>query len=527
MKEKILKLFDKKYAFTYIFICVLIITLFISTVLYRNSEYGGFELHVPFNTDFGTLTYCIIIPLAVIYYFVFKNAEKKNFKIENIFLSLAIPLGILFCIANPLGRVPDEDVHAKKSFAISEGLLFSSSYETADTQAYINAKVHELVSETTKSYDEYFKKLNMAETDQKSLQNYKQMALYSPMSHAPQAIGIAISRLFGATVTVQCYAARLFNMAVAICLLYFAIKLIPFKKHIIFFIGLLPMTLNEIASMSSDALAISNCIFFICYILYLKYDPKKEMCTIKDYIILVVSSLVIALVKTVYVPLCLLLFLIPKDKFKSNKVKIIFCILTIIISLILNLGWLAYCSRFLIEYTPGVDAHEQVKYVLSNPIRYIIIIFRAITVYFQNHVVALCGEDLGSHNAQASLLYVIPTIILFTGLFFINDDKERKEFDIFTKLYILVVFLMCYALIYTSVYVHWNALGNQIVIGVQARYFIPILPLLMILFDNKLISLNKKISKNYLYMYMLFFNLNALCCIAFTYMYNVIEYYVK
>ena len=144
---------------------------------------------------------------------------------------------------------------------------------------------------------------------------YSTMALYAPICHLPQAIGMFLARIFGEGVSVQCYAARLANFAVAVFLIYNAIKLVPFKKNVVFFLAMLPITLNEIASMAADALAISMCLFYICYILYLKYDVNKNQINKKDIIILTLSSIIVALCKIVYLPLVLLLLILPQASF--------------------------------------------------------------------------------------------------------------------------------------------------------------------------------------------------------------------
>ena len=249
------------------------------------------------------------------------------------------------------------------------------------------------------------------------------MALYSPICHAPQAIGICLMKLLTNNVVLQFYAGRIVNMIFSIILVYFAIKLIPFKKIIVVFLGLLPITLNEFASLSADAITISMCILYISYVLYLKYGNIKEYSK-KELILLFVLTTLIALIKIVYVPLALLLFLLPKEKFKSSKNRNYIIVTTIIIAILLNLIWLIYCSRFLIEFNPGVNSAEQIKYVLKHPITYMLIIFRTNVVYFHNFVVSLNGEGLGHYNAQASVLYVFPSIILFAFLFFVKDKLK-------------------------------------------------------------------------------------------------------
>jgi len=514
---------DGIYLFTgFIF---LLITILIATITYNDSN--DYTLNLPTNSMYGLLSYVIVIILGIAGIIIFRNVDRKNIKLERIYLILVIPLGILYCLANPLGKIPDEDYHVRKSMAIAQGNLFSHAKENGDAEDKFNVKLAELVSTSTASYKEALNRINIEETDETVDMWYTTMALYAPICHIPQALGIILAKLFKGNLVIQCYSARMVNFVVAILFIYHAIKLIPFKKHIILFISMLPIVLNEFASMSSDALTISISIFFICYILYLKYDNNKLEINRKDIIILTISALIIALCKIVYIPLVFLLFILPKEKFETLKNKNIIIISIVFVSIFLNLVWLIYCSRFLIMFNPGVNSLEQVKYVLLHPFRYLLIAFRTLNTYGQMFIVHLCGEGLGHFNVQTSVLYVFPCIVIASMLFFINEDREKVQIDKTTKCVTFIIFLLIVALIYTSLYVQWTKLGYSIIEGIQARYFIPILPLIAIIVNNNKIVFTENISKRYLLLFLLFFNLNAITSIMYTYFYGVIETYIK
>ncbi len=526
MKLNIKEFIQENKIYTIFFFVLMVITLLISTTTY---EYTDFSLQLPFRTLYGSIVYGIVISMGMMFYIIFTKNNYKKIKIEKLYLIVAIPIGILYCITNPLGKVPDEDYQARKAMAISQGNIFSIADENGNAIEKENVKIPQLVSRKINSYKEAIERINIEETNEKIELTYNTMALYSPICHLPQAVGITIARIFGGSIVVQFYLGRIVNMLVAVMLMYFAIKLIPLKKIIIVFLGLLPITMNEFASLSADAITISMCILYIAYILYLKYQ-KLDKYSKKQLIVLGILTILVALVKIVYVPLVLLLFLLPKERFKNLKNKNIIIISFIAGALILNFMWLIYCSRFLVEFNPGVDSKEQVKYVLTHPITYILIIFRTTIVYLQNYIVCLNGEGLSHYNAQASVVYVFTSIILFAFLFFVKDKEEYDEIyiDVKTKIILCIIFTLITGLIYSSLYVQWNIVSNQIIEGVQGRYFLPVLILTALIFDNNYISVNKKISKRYIFIFMLFFNLNALANICFTYISgHPIEYLIK
>jgi len=94
------------------------------------------------------------------------------------------------------------------------------------------------------------------------------VASYGPVGYLPQAVGIGLGRLLGASPLTCFYLARLGNLLAAVALLFFAIRLAPFGKQLFMLVGLLPMTMFELASLSCDALTISGAMFFTALLLW-------------------------------------------------------------------------------------------------------------------------------------------------------------------------------------------------------------------------------------------------------------------
>ncbi len=505
-----------------------LILLTISLLLITTTFYeGDYTLQLPIKTLFGTVSWIVTILFGIAGTLLLKNIDRKQIDLAKVYLILVIPLGILYCIVAPLGRVPDEDAHSRKAMAISQGNFFSHANENGEATEFLNAKLNEVVTRSADSYEEAIDRMITPETEDLVELSYTTMALYAPICHLPQAIGMFVTRLFGATIPIQCYAARLVNFAVSVFLIYKAIKLMPFKKYLLLFLALLPITLQEISSMAADALTIAMSMFYVSYILYLKYDNNKKEIGKKEIVILTISSILVSLCKIVYLPLCLLLFVLPKEKFKTSKNKKIVTISIFASSVIINLAWLIYCSRFLVVFNYGVNTPEQIKYVLTHPISYLLIFFRSINIFYEMVVVGLCGESLGLFDVQASVLFIIPCLILFAMLLIVKDKKEKIKIELSTKLIFSFIFITIVGLILTSLYVQWTSLKNPLIYGIQPRYFLPIILLAAVVLDNHKIIYQETLSKRYITLFMLFFNLQAITVLFFSYLNGFINYYVK
>ncbi len=471
-----------------------------------------------FKTRVGIITILLTLILGIGYYLIFRRFNENKMKLENIFLLIAIPIGLLYCIATPFGKIPDEITHATKAIDISRGHLISKANENGEAQITYTQKLEEIFSLNNKTYGDYFDAIK-SENNEEVVYKFSNMALYSPICHLAPAVGILITKIFSASLIIQLYAGRIINLLLSIFLVYFAIKYIPFNKLLVMIVALLPISMQEFASLSSDALTIAISIFFVSYILHLRFDNIKTLSR-KDWCILILSMVTVSMSKIVYLPLCLLVFLIPENKFTSRKNKILKLGSLFLVVTIFNLLWLVYSSRFLIEYNIGVDSKQQVLFILKNPIEYCFIMLRTLVIYFQSWWLGLVGYDLGIfglHTINISYLFVFSLSILLIGLFLVNENKDIK-IDKITRFIFVFVFICVVVLIFTSLYVQFNKVRNTSIIGIQPRYFIPLLLLIPTICNNKILVFNKKIDYKYLFMYIIFLSIHTLSFIINTYL---------
>ena len=137
---------------------LLIITLLIATINY-NSEETPFVVNTPFTSVYGLVSWCLVLILGLSGIFLLKNASNDGIKLEKKYLLLAIPIGIIMVFVTPLGRIPDEVNHSRKTAAISQGNIFSVADEDGVAKDMLNSKINELVSISTTTYEEYFERL--------------------------------------------------------------------------------------------------------------------------------------------------------------------------------------------------------------------------------------------------------------------------------------------------------------------------------------------------------------------------------
>lgn len=148
---------------------------------------------------------------------------------------------------------------------------------------------------------------------------------YSPLSYIPQAVAILIGKIFDAPIIIMSYLVRLFNLALWITLIAFAIRLVPKRKWALAAICLFPAFTFSMTHATPDATlfgAIALSIATIVRSIHLQPKQLREE-NKKLLSILSVSSVVMVLAKSSYGVLFLPLLLFYGGLKKYWVIKLI------------------------------------------------------------------------------------------------------------------------------------------------------------------------------------------------------------
>lgn len=441
-----------------------------------------------YKSDIRTIIYSLTLIILIIEVYIISSIiyYKKGMKVENIFLMVAPLVCIFFLITMPTFKNHDEYYHWLKAYEVSQGTLMTPQEDGVQGSMMPEGVSKVFPSEWTQiDYSKMKELLGVKlNEDNKGILNPETAAVYSFVQYIPQATGIALARLVTDNVYLITYGGRIVNMIFALLVLYFAIKLMPFGKKLLLIPAMIPIAIEGFTSLSPDSMTISVAFFYIAYILHLAFG-KKEQLGIKEKGILLISSIVIALCKIVYIPLVGLILIIPKEKFKNagNKNKILnFCVIAGI-AVMINLIWLAISSRYLSTFREG-DSKIQVLLALQNPLLYIQNVLYTLNLNGSNYLLSLFGADLGWGELiklHSIVPYALLGIYLFTA---ITDNELKGKFKKYQIAWISLIVLAIVGLIFTSLYVQWTTVGQTSIAGIQGRYFLPILPLVMLLLGS-------------------------------------------
>ena len=508
MKNKIkelIKVFEHNYLYIVEFLFFIILNFFFA---YNISSIRISTINLTFVISFITT---ILLETFFFVYFI----KKKETKIEKVFLLIILVIGPLYLVLFPFNSLPDDATHIMRTYEISEGHLTSKKYDNNVVGRDLDDNISKYLL-SNKNYSYELKHLNLKNGKKKVVQNFANTSLYSFICYLPQTIGVVIAKIFSFSIPFQLFLGRLFNFLTFVFVMYYAIKFIPIKKEILFFVSLLPITLQGAISMSPDALTIAMSSFLVAYVLSLKKDGKKQIKN-SQIILLALTSLILSQCKIVYLPICLILFLIPKEKFESLKKKNMIIISILVFITIVSLMWLSIASKNLPNYSNGgINSSLQLSGIIKNPIRFFNVLFLTTNNEILNWILGAFGKNLGCFSINISDILVIANFILFIliGVFNYNDKYKMKKID---RILYLFIFISVVALMLSSLYLQWTPVGNSTIIGVQGRYFIPILIFFVLIVFNNKIKIKFNMLNKYFYLFIVLENICVLNYIFWTF----------
>lgn len=377
----------------------------------------------------------------------------------------------------PLFRAPDEMAHFARAYQVSQGQVFSQNVSGRTGGVVPLLEGYNFHNKLTPNSYRFF--------------DFSSSAVYSPVNYIPQAVGILLGNLFYSSVAVMVYVGRLFNLIAYVVMLYLAIRTATRGKWVFVVVGLLPMAMQQASSLSGDVMTIGPIFIFIA--LVQRLFTQTTHITRKQMVALVSLCLVIGLTKQTNVVILLALPFLPRTLFKSVWDKYRFILLTIGVGFASLIGW--YVTTRILRYNfsyssvAGVDQVGQINFILHQPIR-------AITAFLRTFI--LGGQSLSSpvDFLAISLVgyfswfdYKLPIsliiccyLLLVVALLYRDrgvDEKQNPKRLVWSY---SIVFILSIGAIAEALYVSWTPVGYDHILGLQGRYFLAYIPLLIPLF---------------------------------------------
>lgn len=301
------------------------------------------------------------------------------------------------------------------------------------------------------------------------------MARYSPVPYLPAAAAVRIGRLCRLTPLRLFYLGRAGTLIGYLLLVVAAVWLVPVHKWTLVLLALMPMSIFLAASLSPDALSIALSFLGIAMILRLALRSGKIGRGSLWFLGAVL--LLVGLAKPAYVALALLVLLIPNDRFADPRQRWRIRALLLGLPLAVSVAWVLSLPGLSVPVRPCVDIKAQACWMLGHPWLYTKVMMEKITEpYLYSGIVATLGW--GSIFLAPAIYTVYWTALLATAV--LDGSREYVRLSLATRAASVAVYFLVMVLIATLTYLTWQAVGDQDLHGIQSRYFVPVLPLLLL-----------------------------------------------
>ncbi len=479
MSVKLKKIIDKTRYITE-FILTIIFVFFIAITFYTKRYLGYFhKLYL-----IGTIICFAILLINIIY-----NFKKANKKIENIFLNIAIPIGILFMFLMIPGHVPDETTHCIKAYDVSMGHIFTPIDESGNSEISVPKGLAEYNHTNLRNYQDLVNlakvKTNYNDTEKivsTAQGNFFIMYIFS-------AIGFLVARIFNIGIIYGIILGRMFNFIFFLIIGYLAIKKIPFGKIVFASYMIMPMNMQQVTSISADAFINTILLYYVAYSIYMIF--KKEKLIKKEIAIYIVLTAIAGIVKMVYILIAGVGFLIVKRKDMTNKNKILTITLTIVIGGIFTIGTLIFSTRYTstteatIKYKEefNVDSGKQINEMIHNPKHTIKAFINDWYDMGKHYIYMSIGSELGWLEIKPSETVI--TLYLIVLIIAVMSEKNENEFTWKNKIWLVLITTGVIILVEIAMYTGFTPIGAEFIGGIQGRYYIPVYILLLLCLSKK------------------------------------------
>lgn len=405
----------------------------------------------------------------------------------------------------PLGSTPDEAVHFYRAFQVGEGHALSITKDSQtggnvpwQIQSDIATSFEVVWNKQTFPFQNIVSKLGGKNIDfnNKQFVKFPTSAVYSPTAYIPQAVGINIARIIYPTTGFMVLLAKLINLAVFILLVWWAIKIAKHQRWVYVCLALFPIIIQQATSLSTDVITTGGLFIFIATIHNIFID--KQPIDKKTVWQLLLSALLVVFSKPTNIVVLLPLLFIPVSTTRGWQKKIKFVLLIGLSCLLASVGWYALIKarsyNLDIRNDPSVNMASQLRFSLSHPTTLIKTLLKTFVINRsrgQGDMVYMSDFiTLSSHSFMSWFFYRLPLWSVFIGygslvLALLHNSTNKIKQNMANKRLLLpaVVGLLTFIISMVSIagvlYLMWTPVGNDMVLGIQGRYIIGFIPLLI------------------------------------------------
>jgi hypothetical protein len=409
-------------------------------------------------------------------------------------LVAALVFGTLVALLTPPLRGSDERDHFTRAYAISRGELFVSTQGElvgtslpADLPGQLDGMVAEVfVSEDHTAFLDLYEV--PAPSGEPTFVSGGLTGSYPPGGYLPHVVALGIGRLADAPLVGLVHAARLGGVVAYAALLALAVARMPVHRWVLAIGGLLPVAVNQAATVSADPMVTALTFLVVAIALRLSVDAEADRRRLAVEALVAVG--VLALCKPPYLVVALL-FVIPAVRHRRSLAAPLAGGLAG--AGVLSALWLRYQSAnsmrldlpglTLMSEIPdyyayrGIDSGAQTRDLLSRPWDFVPILWETLAYEGWRLPTDMVGL-MGSYAVPGVVLAAF--VVLFGLACVVPDSPGGLRLGWIERVGLLSVSTAVALGIAAVIYTRVNQHGAPRIDQLTARYFIALVPLVVI-----------------------------------------------
>ncbi len=422
------------------------------------------------------------------------GARSPRIRPEYVFATLLALFGTVFALGVPPCQTPDEPSHFFRAYRVSQGKLsVHKKGEWPGTAVPVNiARIADTFNELPFHPERHTSFGTVARLWSLPLEPHSRRyclmpgsGYYSFVPYVPQAVGMAAARRLGCGPLQIFYAGRLANLALAVVLVFWTVRLTPVFPLVFGMIALLPISVHQFASQNPDAstMAVALLLLAILLRLALRGPEQAPMRLVSGFVVL---SGWLTLCKFPYAGLALLYLAVPWRRVGGFRRYALVgaCVLVIASALTAAMTQLKKNVPDRLTMNPDMSISKQVEEIRSRPLRYAKVVLATLAEHGGDYFYNL--GSLGWLDTRVNPL-AMEFFLAFLVIVALADRTAGIYPSAWVKLTGLIAAGLCTVVILTSCYVCGCLYKAKIIVGPQPRYFVPLLPLLLLPLYNSLV----------------------------------------
>lgn len=391
----------------------------------------------------------------------------------------------------------DEYTHAKSAYKLS----FGSTIETTEAamQMVGNTLPYFNNPEERALVEAYENEMNDPSVIAPDIGHQSRFPRAETRVYYPMSAGFYLGRLLHLDFADMVALAKLGNLLFYIFVVFWAVKKARGYGMVVAAIGLLPNNIFIASALSYDALVTSGLLLGYVLLLNEILTPDEKIRP-GNALLMLLAFVAGCLSKPVYIVMALMLLFLPAKKFHHKWMAVIFKTAVTVLAglMIYNIFFptpVAGGDYQLVSNTAfsgdkrsvGTSTMGQIQYILQNPLTYTRVLLGEMFGMLSNYLTkgfSIGGVPFVGYAYLGTAPFVTNWLLIVLGLFAaMFAGMQERIGKVIGALTHLMNFGVA-AIVFSSMYISYTAVGSSQILGVQGRYFIPLfLPFLSCFFS--------------------------------------------